>query len=85
MFNTVKLKRNEAASTITAGCNLLHWSEKRTLGTKEVLQLSSFPFDYKFKSNSLAVYQMGMSVPPLMTHKLSEQIYKQWFNLDGIK
>jgi len=79
MFNTVKCRPSEPSPTITAGCNLLHWSEKRTLSTKEVVQISSFPYDYKFKSANLAKYQMGMSVPPLMMHKISQQIYKQWF------
>jgi len=41
--------------------------------------LGSFPLDYKFKSDRLAGYQIGMSVPPLMMHKISEQIYLQWF------
>ena len=76
MFSTIKLKQNEPSSTITASCNLLHWNEKRTLGKNEILNIGSFPLDYKCKNPT---YQVGMSVPPLMMHKISQQIYKQWF------
>lgn len=79
MFNTVRPRPNEPCPTITANCNIMHWSEKRSLGLREVIQISSFPQDYQFKT-SLAVYQMGMSVPPLMMHKISKEIFKQWFN-----
>ena len=81
MFSTVVLKKNEPSSTITAGSgyDILHWEKKRTLGANEFIQLSSFPSDYKFKKNLIA-YQCGMSVPPLMMHKISQQIKKQWFS-----
>ena len=79
-FNTIKLKANEASPTLPASGGLMHWSEERKIGTKEAMQISSFPQDYKFKSDNLAIYQMGMSVPPLMTYKITQEIYKQWFN-----
>ena len=74
MFNTVKLKPNEPSSTVTANCNLMHWNERRSLGHKEIRQISSFPSDYKTNQST---YQMGMSVPPLMMHKISREIKTQ--------
>jgi DNA (cytosine-5)-methyltransferase 1 len=45
------------------------------------IRLCSFPEDYKFKSPQLAKYQMGMSVPPLMIHKIVNEIIRQWFKI----
>jgi len=81
-FNTIKLRSNEPSSTVTAGCFLMHWRERRFLNTREIAQICSFPADYIFQNDSQAIYQMGMSVPPLMTHRLSQEIYKQWFEGD---
>lgn len=78
MFNTVKLRSSEPSATLIANCNLLHWSERRTLGHEEIVAISSFPRDYNFFGKS-PEYQCGMSVPPLMMHKISKQIHEQWF------
>ncbi len=37
----------------------------------------SYPADYDFKTNKV-VYLVGMSVPPVMTANIAEQIYTQW-------
>jgi site-specific DNA-cytosine methylase len=52
-----------------------HPKEPRNLSLQEISVLSSFPIDYK--ATRLSGYQMGMSVPPLMMHKISEQIKLQ--------
>ena len=77
-FNMYKLSPNMPAVTLTAYPTQYHWKECRLLSKEEGCLASSFPLDYRFKSTQLALYQMGMSVPPLMMHKISEQIYKQW-------
>ena len=77
-FNFVKSKSNDASPTLCGGSSPAHWYEKRYFGDKEILQVSSFPLD--FKSNKIQ-YQCGMSVPPLMIHKIVEQIKQQWFNI----
>jgi DNA (cytosine-5)-methyltransferase 1 len=81
-----KLSRFKPSFTLTANHQLLsHPTKPRYLNNYELKMISSFPIDYKFKSEKLAGYQMGMSVPPLMMHKISEQIYKQWFaNPEGL-
>jgi len=83
LFNQKIIQRDSPSFTITAGCPLWHFESPRKLSKYEVSVLSSFPLDYVFKNETSASYQMGMSVPPLMTHKLSEQIYKQWFEKRG--
>ena len=70
---------NRPSWTLTASDCTYHWDSPRHLSPEEGSLISSFPLDYEFKNRKIAMYQMGMSVPPLMTHKLSEQIYKQWF------
>lgn len=78
-FCRIKVHPHKVHPTITADLPSMHWSEPRHLGLKEVSLISSFPLDYKFKNSKQGTYQMGMSVPPLMMHKISEQIYRQWF------
>jgi DNA (cytosine-5)-methyltransferase 1 len=39
--------------------------------------IGSYPLDYVFKSKP--EYMIGMSVPPLMTYGVANQIYQQWF------
>jgi len=73
-FNTIKLQSREPASTITANCNIMHWSLPRKLYKEEVFQIQSFPLDYNCDNYE---YLCGMSVPPYMTNRLSTEIYKQ--------
>lgn len=72
-----KMHLNFPSFTLIGNSNMLsHPLEPRNLSFEELSVYSSFPLDYKH--NTLAGYQMGMSVPPLMMHKISQQIYKQW-------
>lgn len=80
-FNSQKLDPNEPAPTMiaTGGAPLSHWNEPRKISVEEMLAVQSFPQDYNFCGVD-EKYVMGMSVPPLMIHKISEQIYEQWFS-----
>jgi DNA (cytosine-5)-methyltransferase 1 len=73
------LSPKQPAWTLTASNCSYHWLEPRHLSKEEGALISSFPQDYIYINESSALYQMGMSVPPIMMHKISEQIYKQWF------
>lgn len=85
-FGRIKAHPQMVHPTITADLPSMDWREPRHLGLREVSLLSSFPLDYNFKNSKSGTYQMGMSVPPLMMHKISQQIYKQWFaKMEGIK
>ena len=79
LFNQKVIQRRGPSFTITSGCPLWHYDSPRELSKPEISVLSSFPLDYRFKSEKIAAYQMGMSVPPLMMHKISKAIYSQWF------
>jgi DNA (cytosine-5)-methyltransferase 1 len=83
-FGAVKVDPNAPASTIIAagyrsGCGLFHPFIPRKLYNEEHILLSSFPMDYNFTGIKQPIYQMGMSVPPLMIHKIANEIIKQWF------
>lgn len=79
LFGQSVLPINRPSGTLTSKeYQLWHYDSPRLLSREECCVLSSFPLDYKFKSDSLAKYQVGMSVPPIMMHKISTEIYKQW-------
>jgi len=83
LFSLIKLNPNKPAPTLTAvnaHQHLYRWDSMHGLTTRQCSLLGSFPLDYKFKNSELGGYQIGMSVPPLMMHKISEQIYKQWLS-----
>ena len=42
--------------------------------------IGSFPLDYEFITNDVK-YIIGMSVPPVMTAQIANQIYKQWLSV----
>jgi DNA (cytosine-5)-methyltransferase 1 len=82
LFNYSILHDNEVMRTIVASNeNQVLYDTPRYINLKEMTLGSSFPLDYKFKSDKHANYCMGMSVPPLMVYKISEQIAKQWFRM----
>lgn len=80
LFGLIKLNPNKPAPTLTATNahkHLYRWEKMSGLNTKQCSLLGSFPLDYKFKNAELGGYQIGMSVPPLMMHKISREIKKQ--------
>ncbi len=55
----------------------------KILTENDLKRTGSFPLDYNFcndTSKSAAKYLIGMSVPPVMTAKISTQIYSQWLS-----
>ena len=79
-FQELKLDRNRALPTLRAGSNsYYHYKEERRLYDIEIILGGSYPKDYNFLNNK-PIYLVGMSVPPLMIAKISEQIYLQWLN-----
>lgn len=81
MFNFFKINKNKVLPTLTSNEKArdggFHYEVKRSLTKNERLLAGSFPLDYNTLGR-MACYFVGMSVPPLMTAKISEQIYKQW-------
>jgi DNA (cytosine-5)-methyltransferase 1 len=79
LFTQKKIQKDGPCFTLTAGAPLWHYDSPRKLSQQEACVLGSYPLDYKFKKDDLALYMIGMSVPPLMTYGVADQIYKQWF------
>ena len=79
MFNHKFLKLNNVCNTITSSDNCCLYEEPRYRSKNELCKSGSYPLDYNFL-NLKPEYLIGMSVPPLMTGKIAEQIYKQWLS-----
>lgn len=80
-FNSNKLSPNIPSPTVTAtgGAVLAHWDTPSKLSDDELKLVGSYPLDYKLSGKTEVKYLVGMSVPPLMTYKIADQVYKQWF------
>jgi DNA (cytosine-5)-methyltransferase 1 len=79
-FGTSFVKSNRVCGTLTTKKDCYaDFEEGRYLSDIEKIKIGSFPSDYDFK-NTEAGYLIGMSVPPLMTAKIAEQIKIQWLD-----
>jgi len=72
-------KMNEVNKTIIAGDNTILYDYPRLINKFELCKVGSYPLDYNFLKLR-PEYLIGMSVPPLMTGKIAEQIYEQWLS-----
>lgn len=80
-FNMIKAPKYGPANTLTTKTEMFfHWKEKRTLNLKEWQIIGSYPLDYDF-GNYNGKYLIGMSVPPMMMHKVSMEVAKQLFGI----
>lgn len=78
-FSSMRLSDMKVCNTITANqCEgFFHSTEKRKISDKECIQIWSFPMDFDFKKIR-PMYLIWMSVPPVMTAQIANQIYLQW-------
>lgn len=81
-FNSIKLSKKGIVNTIASGSELYHYEKKKALSNNELKQCGTYPLDYNFKTIE-PKYLIGMSVPPVMTAQIANQIRIQW--LDKIK
>lgn len=79
LFNYYKLSPDTVCRTLTSQVsnNLYRWDLMHGLSKKQLCLLGSYPLDYDFRSEP--GYMIGMSVPPLMTYGVANQVYRQWF------
>ena len=77
-FSSQILYDDRVASTLTSSGESIYWHEKRNVNDTEYRRMSTFPSDFDF-GDAKVRYVCGMSVPPLMTAKIAEQIKWQWF------
>lgn len=73
-----KVNPNEVLNTIASGTYKFHWQQPREISNGEFCQCGSYPLDYNFK-NIEPKYLIGMSVPPVMTAQIANQMFLQWF------
>ncbi len=78
-FSTTILYDDVVAPTLTSSGTALYYNERRNLNRIEYTKMSSFPLDFDFNGMD-ARYVLGMSVPPLMTASIANEIKKQWLN-----
>jgi DNA (cytosine-5)-methyltransferase 1 len=66
-------------NTILSNDQCTLFDEPRYRNFDELCECGSYPKDYDFCGNK-PDYLIGMSVPPLMTAKIAEQVYNQWLS-----
>lgn len=82
LFNHCKISPHLPFPTLHTRCDIMYrWEKMCTFTTKQLCRIGSYPSDYKFGSEKIGQYLIGMSVPPLMTHKISKEIAKQLFKV----
>jgi DNA (cytosine-5)-methyltransferase 1 len=81
-FNAMLRHDHEVCGTITSGETDRRFYDGKILTEKDLKLTGSFPLDYNFCSDSKSApkYFIGMSVPPLMTAQIANQIYIQWIS-----
>ena len=81
LFSYSKLNPNRPLKTILSAYDSGEFRHDlpNYLHEDDIIKGGSFPGDYNFLDVK-PKYLVGMSVPPLMTGKIAEQIYKQWLS-----
>jgi len=78
-FNHTIVSPKRVPNTIAATGPYYHYKYPRWINDTELCLIWSWPLDYNFWSVQ-PKYLIGMSVPPLMMYKISEQIKLQWLD-----
>ena len=77
-FSFRKINPLKPFPTVVSSNHFLHWERPYFISDELLIKCSSFPRDYKFQYRPPS-YILGMSVPPLMIHRLSKQVINQLF------
>lgn len=80
-WNTKYIYKNKVCNTITSttGSKLIEFDNPNHLSEEKIIQIGTYPLDYNFK-NIESKYLIGMSVPPVMTAQIANQIRIQWLD-----
>lgn len=81
-YSDVFAKKDMPLPTIVSSSKIYDFDEGHFISDESLMLGGSWPLDYDFCGNKTA-YLVGMSVPPLMTAKIAEQIHKQWLSRIG--
>lgn len=77
-FNCAIQQGNKVCYTIIASCEHVVYEYPRKLTDYEIMCAGTFPQDYQ--CDGKIMWYVGMSVPPIMTAQISNQIYLQWLS-----
>ena len=80
-FGYSKVSVSEVPNTVVSNSGTAQWHHKffRQLNRVEVCQIGTYPLDYDFQGLE-PKYLIGMSVPPVMTAQIANQIWEQWLS-----
>jgi DNA (cytosine-5)-methyltransferase 1 len=79
-FQSIKLNKDSPAPTLSASDGapgFYLWDKPKKISSKMLIRIQSYPDDFNFIDQKVQ-YVCGMSVPPYMMNRVSDQIYKQW-------
>ncbi|AZS15350.1 DNA cytosine methyltransferase [Paenibacillus lutimineralis] len=78
-FNTILLKDQKVANTLASSSVFLRDDVPEHISDTDAIHIQTFPSDYDFMDADVQ-YVCGMSVPPIMMHRIAEQIHLQWLD-----
>lgn len=78
-FTDKLVSLTDVCPTITSGGKFLCKTVPRWFNQGEYCQCGTYPIDYSFKEIE-PQYLIGMSVPPVMTAQIANQIWIQWLS-----
>lgn len=78
-FTHTYIREQNVPHTIDTKASQYDYESPRKLNVREFTQISSFPLDYKAPEKK-KVWLYGMSVPPVMTAQIANQIWVQWLS-----
>lgn len=80
-MNTFYVYEDKVCQTLTSKGRhgSLLFSKPIRLSKNEFCKIGSYPLDYDFQANNWG-YLIGMSVPPIMTAQIANEVYTQWLS-----
>lgn len=67
----------QVVPTLTAGGSVYRYDVPGRPSDRDLMIVQTFPLDYEFLDASVQ-YVVGMSVPPVMMKKISQEVARQW-------
>lgn len=80
-FNCRYLKANDVSHTLTTNAaGKILYDKPVYISDTEAQRIGTYPMDYDTCGKVSIQYLIGMSVPPVMTAQIANQIYLQWLS-----
>ena len=81
-FNAKIIHDDDICCTVITKGDVIRGYDRMRCSNQDIINASSFPQDYNFMNyvHSNVTYICGMSVPPLMMNRISEQVKLQWLD-----